>query len=527
MQCFLLVMFSSEPRRTAMKRPRDCQELLEDERIDVFRVHIVSKPEVHTSDLFNSSVEADEPAFGCYCGVFFKKEFVELDFQMDSQTSRNSEDFNWFIKLFSTCWIAKQKDLGLSKVRALDCRATTFHRKQFDFYIEFTKACETDASNVFMSKTHSPQISFVQPWVKTLMLGFGVIRPYVVNAFNGTILDPIKICRDYVLENCVGLDVIVVDFEMKDTRDYMYGATKNTYTFQFKDRGCQHEYQTFVVLLASDEMFVNRRRPWFMDRLYGVFAQCMAAKNRGIPFEMMNVCNNKSSENPSLVVRFTAKVKIEKRVSDRGVFTVDVLPDERIVFRQDSLRDLMIEVGAARSYTHESLYSNCVVELALNTNSTKDPKLVRCIRSLWVICRFDLLKSIKDDMTTPQILAQYLSQGQHSPDYELYALIQAMVFYGAFAVSSNIEIIPAVLHDYEQTFNLGSTFNSVRIFLFEALAEKLIPSLAEMVLDILGLQTPKTLRVVKKKPHVVVDTSTHDGSLQSLVCDGRCTKDVS
>ena len=474
-----LGLFRNKSNRIATKRPCDCQQLLETEEIRIFKINIVSDPKMHQNDSPSPAIEQNSSVDGYYCYVLIDQESIELRFQTNKETQRH--DLSWFIKLFSICWLAKQKTLELHKVRISECHPIIYCPSKFDFYVEYTETQETDENKVFVSKTHSPPITFEQPWVQTIMLDFDVIRPYVADSFNKTVLNPLKVYQDYRLNKCVGLVVTIINLNMNPTS----GAKKKTYTLQF-------EKQIFRVSLVFDEVQCT---PWYTDYLYQTLAKCMTANWENVPIQSLHIRWDDPPPTVSLTVRFTVEIEKEKRISNDDVFTLHGLPDSRVVL-SESLRDLMVRMNVASPYTHKSFYSECITALTDDTTEVTD-KLIQEIGNLWMIGQYDLQETT-NKTTLPQILAQHLDQGKCKPQYKLYSLIQAMVFCGAFTVPYNTRIIPDALQVYEQKFNLASTFNSVYYFLHEALVEKLIPPLVEVILSMLELQI--------QDPHCVVKT---------------------
>ena len=157
------------------------------------------------------------------------------------------------------------------------------------------------------------------------------------------------------------------------------------------------------------------------------------------------------------------------------------------MFCQEWVRNLMIRTGVAEPCTRESLHNGCIEELDGIKGSMYSHSLER-IRGLWAFCEFDLQSMSSNGKTLTQMLAWHLGCNSNMPNCRLHALIQAMVFRGAFTAPSDNAMVPQHLRSYEQKFNLGSTFDCVYSFLYSTLLEQLIPSLTKIILDMLGLQ---------------------------------------
>ena len=478
-------------RVITVKPSHDRQQLLENERIGVFSIDVVSSPVMDQSDPF-VSVNQGNFDTGRYCGVIFEMKYIQLSFKANANMKVQEHEFDWFFKLLSTCWVAKQKNLGLHQVCALDCQSAPYHTTQFDFYIKFTNTFKTDASDVFVSKTHSRPISFVQPWVKTLMLDFGVVRPYVINSFEKTALDPVKSCQDYFLNNRAGFDVMVIDLKVTGTKETQNDredveenrSTKKTYAFQYRRDG--HLYTITVLLIPASQY------TWFGDCIHKSFAQCMALDKAETHFQLLNICGGNWSSNASVTITVAVNVKVEERNSIDNLFELSGLPNgrNRVAFFQDSVKSFMVKRNEARPYTHESFYTGYVTELLIVNSNRARFELIRQIGSVWAFYRFDLEMTWRKT-TLPQILAERINGKQPSAEYELHALLQTMVFCGAFTSPNDNNVISTALDTYERAFNLPSTFKCVYSFLYDELLQRLIPPIVQIVLGMLGLY-PKT-----------------------------------
>lgn len=438
------------------------------------------------------------------------KEYFRINLKLGKRSSKSPrDDVKQFFVAFSRRWIGREKDVDWNEIKydpyCIKLRSQIpLGLYEKTFRVEYRPTWTTNANSVYVLSTHSRAIMFKQSWVKDIMLGSKAIQPYVADAFDATVLDPLKVCRDY-FSHSPGLDILILDCKPETKEENSQGEVR-TFVYEHSEKS-----ERVLVLMEMDCESFNDVDA---DPLYGLLGQCLVAQNKRTtmdkiqPITQTSVGEEKKSK---AEIKYISTHKKETTTTMDNVFVTNHWYSMNVVFRQDWVKDLMVKMGAVRPCTPKLLFERCIKEVAHNDKR----RAFQLTSRAWAVSRFDPIEettrsaysrlskksggepgdheiipeSIISDKTIVEIFAQVLRSQRLESKHQYHALIQAMVFYGASICDTvgKHRFVLNTLNKYEKTFNLPSTKRCVHSYVSKAVKEVLYSDVANIVLELLGL----------------------------------------